>query len=101
MEQFFRVLEVHHLSGKNIVNHSHKFGQLAAILQGTMIIKTDKGWWLIPPGLSLWLPAGRQHATSYSEDSHVILIEIEGSRLDQLPAECQPYYSISFAAGIN
>jgi AraC-like DNA-binding protein len=41
--------------------HSHQRGQIFGIMTGVMGVRTDKNYWLIGPGQSLWLPSGVSH----------------------------------------
>ncbi len=90
MTRLFRALQTSHPAGKKVKEHTHHFGQLTIILQGTMTIKTREGWWLVPPGLSVWIPSGISHMSSYSEDSKIILIELDSHDLDTTGKQCRP-----------
>jgi len=50
----------------------HQGGQLLIVTRGTMIVTSDEGWWLVPPGLAIWVPSGTLHGVRYSESSSLI-----------------------------
>ena len=79
-----------HDAGFAKARHAHDTGQLSVVLQGTMTISVDDGWWLVPPGLAIWVPPDAVHAASYSESSALINVQFGKPIAGELPAECRP-----------
>ena len=42
--------------------HQHDCAQLLHILSGVVRVATPVGYWVVPPGRGVWLPAGTPHA---------------------------------------
>ncbi|VFT74226.1 AraC family transcriptional regulator [Klebsiella aerogenes] len=42
--------------------HQHDCAQLLHILSGVLRVATPAGYWVVPPGRGVWLPAGTPHA---------------------------------------
>jgi mannose-6-phosphate isomerase-like protein (cupin superfamily) len=42
--------------------HQHDCAQLLHILSGVVRVATPAGYWVVPPGRGVWLPAGTPHA---------------------------------------
>ncbi len=38
------------------------WGQLVTATRGMLTVRTDEGWWVAPPGLSVWLPPGTHNS---------------------------------------
>ncbi|STW79683.1 transcriptional regulator [Klebsiella michiganensis] len=41
--------------------HQHDCAQLLHILSGVVRVETAQGYWIVPPGRGVWLPAGTPH----------------------------------------
>ena len=54
-----------------------------------MKVRVDAGWWLCPPGRSLWLPPETKHAATYAELTELILLKVPGPRAS--PLAKQPF----------
>src|SRR3546814_13544412 len=48
-------------AGHVIAPHRHRRAQLIHAARGVMIVQTQSGAWVVPPGLALWLPGGMEH----------------------------------------
>lgn len=79
-----------HDAGVDIKAHRHAHGQLSVMLAGTMTVTVQRGWWLIPPGLGIWIPAGESHAASYSESSSLINLQFDQAGGIGLPDSGMP-----------
>src|SRR5689334_8539259 len=47
--------------GHQLHEHEHPWGQLIFASAGTMRVKAEAAWWLVPPGRALWAPPGTRH----------------------------------------
>ena len=47
--------------GHVLHEHDHPWGQLIFASAGTMRVRADEAWWLVPPGRALWAPPGTRH----------------------------------------
>lgn len=79
-----------HDAGVEIARHAHDSGQLSVVLSGTMTVTVDSGWWLVPPGLAIWIPPGELHAARYSEASSLMNVKFGAAFAAQLPAQGAP-----------
>lgn len=76
---------VAHDAGVAIRHHAHDAGQLSVVLGGTMTVTVERGWWLVPPGLAIWIPPGEIHAARYSESSRLINLKFNAGYAARLP----------------
>ncbi len=69
MEPMFRTLRGQKLQGATVPMHRHDEAQLVFASYGGMQVHTDKGRWLVPPQLAVWLPAGILHRIDVLSDT--------------------------------
>lgn len=74
-----------HEAGIEIKGHRHEHGQLSVVLAGTMTVTVQHGWWLIPPGLAIWIPPDEAHSAHYSESSMLINLQFDRAGTAGLP----------------
>jgi AraC-like DNA-binding protein len=86
----FEASSVDHPAGEEVHQHAHKRGQLSLVLRGTLAISGEEGWWLIPPGLALWIPPNVLHGARYSESSSLLHVRFEQGFSEHLPMRCDP-----------
>jgi len=79
---------IRHNSGTDLAMHTHAEGQLLLLEQGTLSIACEQGWWLVPPGQAIWIPAGMPHKASYSEASSLLRLMMREGIYPGLPASC-------------
>src|ERR1700728_570765 len=48
--------------------HYHSRCQLIAAIGGLMLVRTERGAWVVPPGYALWLPANVRHNVTMCGD---------------------------------
>jgi AraC-like DNA-binding protein len=51
------------IRGQSFQRHVHDVHQLAWASQGVLLVDVDHRFWVLPPHLALWIPAGVWHAT--------------------------------------
>ncbi|MEH6402640.1 MAG: helix-turn-helix transcriptional regulator [Sneathiella sp.] len=74
--------------GADIAPHQHKWGQLAYTAAGVILVATEEGRWLVPPGRAVWIPSEKAHSIHVNRAAKFIVIHIEQSRTENLPEEC-------------
>lgn len=79
---------VDHAAGVELREHRHDWGQVSIVLRGTLAVTSAEGWWLVPPGLALWIPAMAVHGARYSESSHMIHLRLSTALTSALPDRC-------------
>jgi AraC-like DNA-binding protein/quercetin dioxygenase-like cupin family protein len=55
--------------GTTYARHWHSFHQLAWAAKGLLRVSSERGAWLLPPSLALWIPAGVSHTTESAGDT--------------------------------
>lgn len=55
--------------GSGFGRHWHTFHQLAWAAKGLLRVTSERGAWLLPPSLALWIPAGLAHTTEAEGDA--------------------------------
>ena len=69
--------------------HQHDCAQLLHILSGVVRVATPAGYWVVPPGRGVWLPAGTPHALSMTGNVAARTLFIDPLARADLPAGCQ------------
>ncbi|WP_223144737.1 helix-turn-helix domain-containing protein [Mycetocola sp. JXN-3] len=67
--------------GQKFRTHVHRYHQLAWASSGVLMVDVEDHYWVLPPSLALWIPAGTWHAAAALQRS-----VMEGIYLD--PAGC-------------
>ncbi|MCB8875034.1 AraC family transcriptional regulator [Acidisoma silvae] len=80
---------ISHVAGSHVDSHHHAQGQLSVVTQGTMMVTTEEGVWLAPPGRGIWVPPDREHGARYSENSVHIRIFFDRVMIGNLPHHCR------------
>ncbi|PLZ00467.1 AraC family transcriptional regulator [Burkholderia sp. WAC0059] len=79
---------IDHRVGVEIARHAHDRGQLSLVLRGTMMVTSEDGWWLIPPGLAFWVPPDVAHGARYSESSSLLHLRFDARFVASVPRHC-------------
>lgn len=79
-----------HPAGVNLAMHSHVGGQLSIVMRGTLTLSSKQGWWLVPPGLAIWIPSEVPHGSLYSESSTLINVRVPADAWQNALAQCTP-----------
>ncbi len=69
--------------------HQHDCAQLLHILSGVVRVATPVGYWVVPPGRGVWLPAGTPHALRMTGNVAARTLFIDPLARADLPAGCQ------------
>lgn len=48
--------------GHSVTAHRHSRAQLLHAASGVVLVGTDQGRWMVPPGHAMWIPAGIEHS---------------------------------------
>ncbi|NEG94632.1 AraC family transcriptional regulator [Leclercia adecarboxylata] len=69
--------------------HSHTCAQLLHTLSGVVRVETAQGFWIVPPGRGVWLPAGTQHRLLLTGNVAARTLFIDPFARADLPSVCQ------------
>ena len=77
-------------SGKNeeLPMHVHRKGQLVVALKGSVMCRSPRGWWIVPPNGAVWIPGGIPHSNHASDFAKLYVIFIAPDAAE-LPTECR------------
>lgn len=67
--------------GHRLSWHHHGSAQLLHAVQGTMLVETMAGRWVVPVGRALWLPPRAPHALTMAGDVEMRTVYVEDDRL--------------------
>lgn len=67
--------------------HSHRWAQLMYVSEGVLTVRSDHGWWVIPPQRAVWLLPGVRHTAGSSRPHHFCSLYVRPS-LATLPPAC-------------
>src|SRR4051812_32588835 len=59
-------LSYDYADGHTIRPHFHKEDQLVFAAKGVMTVRTDQGFWVVPPLRAVWIPGGETHLITMS-----------------------------------
>lgn len=71
--------------GHRLSWHRHAAGQLLHAVQGTMLVETMAGRWVLPVGRALWLPPQAPHALTMAGDVEMRTAYVAEARLGHCP----------------
>ena len=69
--------------------HQHDCAQLLHILSGVVRVETAQGYWVVPPGRGVWLPAGTPHTLRITGAAAARTLFIDPLARADLPSTCQ------------
>ncbi|MEV0226039.1 helix-turn-helix transcriptional regulator [Streptomyces sp. NPDC050704] len=70
--------------GTTFTAHWHPVHQLAWSAKGLLRVSSDRGSWLLPPSLALWIPAGLPHTTEAAGDTLMRSAYVDPARCPQI-----------------
>ncbi|GAA5100431.1 AraC family transcriptional regulator [Wohlfahrtiimonas larvae] len=71
-----------------LMDHSHKKGQLIFIEKGVTSLETKSGIWNVPSHGAVWVPPNTEHRSIISDHSKGLILFIAPEVCDALPKEC-------------
>jgi AraC-like DNA-binding protein len=75
-------------AGTHIDWHRHARCQLIFGIRGLMLVRTDRGAWVVPAGYALWMPANVRHHVTMRGDVDMRTIYVEQSAASAMPKMC-------------
>ncbi|SUX37968.1 Uncharacterized response regulatory protein SA0215 [Cedecea davisae] len=78
-----------YLHGETEPWHSHGCAQLLHTLSGVVRVETRHGFWVVPPGRGVWLPAGTQHRLQITGNVAARTLFIDPFARADFPSVCQ------------
>jgi len=87
---------VEHGAGVELAAHRHDLGQISVVLRGTLAVTSDEGWWVVPPGMAIWIPPQLAHGARYSESSSLIHLHLSRALTSSLPGNCVSVVATDF-----
>ncbi|MFB7245172.1 AraC family transcriptional regulator [Streptomyces populi] len=70
--------------GTAFATHTHPVHQLAVPVRGLLRVSSERGSWLLPPSLALWIPAGLPHLTEAAGDAFMHSAYIDPARCPRI-----------------
>lgn len=83
------VLATDSAAGEEFAPHTHAQAQMILAIDGVMIVRTDDGSWVVPPGRAVWLPAGTRHGIEMAGDVRLRSLFVAHEVRPSLPPECR------------
>ncbi|QRN97816.1 helix-turn-helix transcriptional regulator [Archangium violaceum] len=78
-------------SGKEpeTARHRHARGQLFSVGSGLMVVHTERGNWLMPPGMAGWIPPGIWHSAHWHGPTSGWSVYVAAPACEGLPREAR------------
>jgi AraC-like DNA-binding protein/mannose-6-phosphate isomerase-like protein (cupin superfamily) len=71
--------------GHSVRPHRHSRSQLLHARTGVVLVRTDAGRWMVPPGHGIWIPGGVEHAVEMLGAVRMQSVYVAGGAIDGLP----------------
>lgn len=68
--------------------HHHRKGQLLLWMRGLLTCQVASGFWLVPPGGAIWVPAGVEHRMETSGTIECYVVYVDPDVDASMPREC-------------
>jgi AraC-like DNA-binding protein/quercetin dioxygenase-like cupin family protein len=73
--------------GHSVPPHRHSRCQLLYALSGVVLVSTDAGRWMVPPGHGIWIPSGTEHAVEMAGDVAMYSLYVVPGAVAELPGD--------------
>ncbi|WP_431260593.1 AraC family transcriptional regulator [Roseateles chitinivorans] len=74
--------------GREAVFHAHRKGQFLLWMRGLLTCEVEGGFWLVPPGQGIWVPAGVQHRMETAGRVECYVVYVDPAVSGPLPTQC-------------
>ncbi len=71
--------------GYRVPEHGHNRSQLLHALTGVVLVRTQYGRWMVPPGHAMWIPAGVRHEVDMLGNVSMRSIYVAPGAIEGLP----------------
>jgi AraC-like DNA-binding protein len=71
--------------GHRVQEHSHSRSQLLHALTGVVLVRTQYGRWMVPPGHAMWIPAGIRHEVDMLGNVSMRSVYVAPDAIEGLP----------------
>ena len=75
-------------TGQTIREHAHDWHQLIHATSGVLMIRTERGSWVVPPSWGVWVPAGIRHSIRASGHCAFRTVYVAPGCVPDLPTAC-------------
>lgn len=75
-------------AGRTIARHAHDWHQLIYASAGVLTVWTERGSWVAPPHMAVWVPARVEHSIRFAGDSALRTLYVRPDRDAGLPQQC-------------
>lgn len=93
-------LGTNYINGHVIGAHHHRRHQLLFGAEGTVIVTTSAGSWMIPPHQGVWIPAGTDHAVRMLGKVQMRSLYLEPDAISGMPEDCVVVKIPAFMQGL-
>ncbi|PTL75599.1 helix-turn-helix domain-containing protein [Vitiosangium sp. GDMCC 1.1324] len=80
---------IHSGNEPETARHRHKRGQLYSIRSGLMVMHTERGNWLMPPGMAGWIPPGTWHSARWHGPTNGWSVYVAAPACERLSREAR------------
>lgn len=80
-------MEVDYPDGATTGWHAHPRGQLLYAIEGVMIVRSEEGFWVVPPSRALWMTAGLEHDVKMSGQVKIRTVFVDTEKVQHLPTK--------------
>lgn len=78
-----------HEAGRESPRHQHSTAQLIYAIRGVMLVKTERGQWIVPPTRAIWVPIGIWHQVRMLGKVQMRSVYIRQELLTGFPDQCE------------
>jgi AraC-like DNA-binding protein len=75
-------------AGRTIARHAHDWHQLIYASAGVLTVWTERGSWVAPPHMAIWVPGGIAHSIRFAGESALRTLYLRPDGQAGLPGQC-------------